>query len=522
MLLTKLKTLAAILLTLCMSMLTTAMLAWGQSEDKTISEDKPAAKAEKEGAKAQPKDPPKETVAVHAQEFLNDALKEFEAAANEPGGLRHRLLADMAGLQARLGDRDAAKKLFEQVSAMVAAMDESQQSREWRFVTGAAARAGEVDEAIGTVRRIPAANQAWDNAIQQVATALARQRFEKEALRVAAMVEDQEMKSRLGVTLLEELALAYGAAGNIPEALRVVERMKGPSSQVTALLGRFQLQMNYDYPNNSAAQGIAMLQAKAGDQALAKKTLQRATDLIASMPEDTPAWSRALALTKLACAQARLGEFANARKTREKIQDETGKAIALATLIRQLTRAGRAKEAMAEIDPLPVGTTKVHALTFLGAGQAEAGDQKAARASFQQAHLLIEQLSEEEDRMSQGSILATVRAEAGDYEGAIQTAKTYNPENTLVYANIAFAHAKAGDFTGALEIAEKLKNRPRQGPDWWKLRILQATAERQAQSGDSKAALEWIGRLDSHLSRAHALMGLAEGTLTATTPSGKK
>jgi hypothetical protein len=329
------------------------------------------------------------------------------------------------------------------------------------------------------------------------------------------------MKSGLGAALLEELALADAAAGNIPEALRVVERMKDASSQVTALLGRIRLNMTYDYPVDPAAQGVARLQAKAGDKALARKTLQRAADLIASIPEGTAA-RRARALTQLACAQARLGEFATARKTVGRIKRETGKAIALATLVRQLAQAGRAKEAMAEIDPLAVGTTKVHALTHLGAGQAEAGDQKAARASFQQAHLLIKQLKGEEDRMSQGVILATVRAEAGDYKGAIQTAETYNPESTLGYANIAFAHAKARDFTGALEIAEMLKNRPRQGPGWWKLRILEATAKLQAQRGESKAALEWIDRLDLHLARAYALMGIAEGMLTATRPPGKK
>ena len=60
--------------------------------------------------------------------------------------------------------------------------------------------------------------------------------------------------------------------------------------------------------------------------------------------------------------------------------------------------------------------------------------------------------------MSQGIILGTVRAEAGDYKGAIQTAETYFPNHDLGYANIAFAHAKAGDFTGALEVAEKIKD----------------------------------------------------------------
>jgi len=132
--------------------------------------------------------------------------------------------------------------------------------------------------------------------------------------------------------------------------------------------------------------------------------------------------------------------------------------------------------------------------------------------------------------MGQAVNLATVRAEAGNYKGALQTAETYFPENTLGYANIAFAHVKAGDFTGALELAEKMKNRPPwggrrrppQGPDWWQLRILQAIAEYQARRGDAKAAREWIGRLDSPLARAYALLGDAEGILPATTPPGKK
>src|SRR5262249_34335556 len=77
--------------------------------------------------------------------------------------------------------------------------------------------------------------------------------------------------------------------------------------------------------------------------------------------------------------------------------------------------------------------------------------------------------------------------------------------------------AKAGDFQGALKIADKLKD-----SDWWKLNILQATAEYQAQRGEAKAARVWIGRLDSPLARAYALMGAAEGILPAATPPGKK
>jgi tetratricopeptide (TPR) repeat protein len=239
-------------------------------------------------------------------------------------------------------------------------MDESQQAQEWRWLAGAA-RAGEVEEAIAAALRIPKENPDRDTALQEAATALARRRQEKDALRVAGMVEGEEMKSWTGPSLREDLALAYAAAGKIPEALRVVERMKDPSSQVTALLGRAPFSMSW--AECPAQPGVALVQAKAGDKALARKTLERAAELVASMPKDAP--GRAGALTALAGAQARLGEFAAARKTVEGIQRETGKAIALAALVRQLAKAGRAQEARREIDRLPVAATQVHILMHL-------------------------------------------------------------------------------------------------------------------------------------------------------------
>src|SRR5205085_2863731 len=51
MLLTKLKTATALLLTLTMAALASAMLTWGQTGDKSASVDKPAAKTEKPAAK---------------------------------------------------------------------------------------------------------------------------------------------------------------------------------------------------------------------------------------------------------------------------------------------------------------------------------------------------------------------------------------------------------------------------------------------------------------------------------------
>ena len=143
---------------------------------------------------------------------------------------------------------------------------------------------GQVEEAIAAALHIPKGNQDRDTAFQEVARALAGRRQEKEAFRVAGMVEGEEMKSWIGPSLLDDLALAYAAAGKIPEALRVVERMKDPSSQVAALLGRGPFSMNWaECPRQP---GVVLVQAKAGDKALARKTLERAAELVASMPKD--------------------------------------------------------------------------------------------------------------------------------------------------------------------------------------------------------------------------------------------
>jgi RNA polymerase sigma factor (sigma-70 family) len=445
--------------------------------------------------------------AALSQEFLNEALKEFEAAA---GDQEYRLLADMAGLQTQLGDRDAAKKMFERASDLISATNKAYgyAGEGWDWLAVAVAHAGDVDQAIAAASRIPQGKER-DSAFQQVARALAHKRLENEALRVAAMVEDRDKKARLGSWLLEDLAVAHVAAGNIPQALDIVERMKDPSSQVTALLGGRGFQPSWgECPFDP---GVALAQAKAGDKALAKKTLERAAKLVAAMPRGK-APDRPRALTTLACVQARLDEFAAARKTMEEIQHENGKINSLATLVRQLARAGRTREAMTEIDPLPAGTTKVYALMHFGAGQAEAGDQKAARASFEQAYQLIGELG----KPGVGIDLATIRANVGDYKGALQTADTYFPNNDLGYANIAFAQARAGDFKGALATAAKIKDGPNQGPGWWKLNILRHTAACQAKRGESSAVVESI-RLDSHLARANALMGLAEGLATLLT-----
>jgi RNA polymerase sigma factor (sigma-70 family) len=452
---------------------------------------------------AQKKDAVK-PAAEQSQQLLNQALKQFDDAGDEMRGLRHRLLADMAVLQARLGDRAAARKLFEKASEIVAAVEERGQSGEWRTIARAQATAGEVEDAVATARRIAATDHFREITLREIASELADKRQETEALRVGALVEDAKTQAWFGPMLQEQLALAHAAAGDFVQALRVVERMKEPASQVIALAGP--IYFNLTFAESPEKPGVALLQAKAGDNVLATKTLQRAADLVSAMPD---AEKKSRPLTALACAQARLGDFDAARKTTESITHKDGKAIALGTLVRELAKAGRAKEALVEIDKLPVGVTQVHALTHLAMGQAKSGDKAAAVASFDRAHFLLGQLSEN-DRRSQAHNVASGRAVGGDYKGAEQTAKAYLPDDSLGAVNIVYARAEAGDFAGALEAAKQMKD-----SDWWKGNVVRAIAKLQTERGQSQAALEWIDRLDAPLARANALFGVAEGLVAA-------
>jgi hypothetical protein len=460
-------------------------------------------------AKTAPQEDAAKKARARSQEILRDALKEFNAANNDPAALPYRLLKDMAVLQARLGDRAAAIKMFGQARDLIEALPgESGRHSEWNRLAQSLARAGETDEALALVRRIPDGKlpnarlgglEYRELMLQNIATALARERREKDALRVAGLLKAEEKKSLQRAAVLQEVALAHARAGDFAAALRVADRINRPAARVAALTGLVYFNLSYvEYPYEP---GVALLQAEAGDKAQARQTLARAAELAAQVPEKE---GKAQAWTALACTQARLGEIAAACKTAPGITHAEGKLIALAALARAQGRAGRVKDALAAVATLPSAAAKIHVLTHLGAGQAQAGDRKGARETFGRATALIGAL-EEGDRTLHLHNLASAQAVAGDYAGATETTGG-SQDATVAKVNIVHARAEAGDFAGARQMAAQFTD-----SDWWRGKLWRGIAKEQARRGGEKAALEWIGRLDSPLARSNALLGVAEG-----------
>lgn len=475
-----------------------------QSPPPAVSGDKLPAGKKSEAAEAAKR---------RSQEILDEALRELEASEQRSKStINAELRADMAGVQVRLGDRDAAKKLFEQASAVVAALPFNNSSQ-WLKLTHTAAEAGALEEALAAAGRIPKGDQYHETGYYYVATAMARQRREKDVRRVLAMIDEGQSRPAFSSGPLAQLALAHAAAGDIPAALRIVERLPDPASQVQVLAGRLFLDKStVDYPYQP---GVAILQARSGDKAAARKTLERVAELVASIPPDNKARPirAATPLTALACAQATIGEFAAARKTADAIPiaNKVAKSVAVAALVRQLAQAGRTEEARTEVERL-TGVIQVHALMHYGAALAQSGDRKSAAASFERAHVLLDEVTLKNGRDSLAHALSALRADAGDFKGAMQTAGAYLEQDSLGYNTIAGIQAEAGDFAGALKVYDRLK---RSGGNGWDLQLLRRIAKTQAERGESKAALEWIARLGSHMERACALVGVADGIARA-------
>jgi RNA polymerase sigma factor (sigma-70 family) len=494
--LAKLKVTVALVLTLGVLGAGTAW-TWPAAQDPT-----PAPTA----AKAPPSGDAAKKARARSQEILRDALKAFNAAADEPATMRHRLLADMAALQGRLGDRPAARKLFAQARELLAALPaEYDRDGQLRVLATAEARAGDVDAALTTTRRLPEGEKLRDITLQEVATELAKDRREKDALRVGALIGDAPTRAWVLSMLLEQVALAHAKAGDFAQALGVVERMKEPASQVNALCGVVYGNLWYvDYPNEP---GVALLLAEAGDKGGARKALRQAAALAATVTDKD---QKERTLAALACAQARFGELAAARKTAEGIVHKDWKLIALATVARNLARAGQAKEALAVADQQPTDLAKMFVLLHVGGGQIKAGDRKGAREAFRQAELLLGQLENQDRGSGYQHSVASAWAEVGDYTKAVDSSGALLPEANGPYVSSVYIRAQSGDFAGALKMTELLN-----ASDVWKGDLLRWIAKLQAERGREKAALEWAGRLDAPLDRAYALLGVAEGLVTA-------
>jgi hypothetical protein len=163
--------------------------------------------------------------------------------------------------------------------------------------------------------------------------------------------------------------------------------------------------------------------------------------------------------------------------------------------------------------------------------RARAGDYEGAKNAAQD----IPNWADQGDNIFR--IMARAKTEARDIKGALEAAAGMKNDSTkaLAYVEIAQAQVRAGDrdgaartFAKALETAEAVSEAPG-GSDhphiesfsFFRRGLLRTLACAQAEAGEEKAAQGWIAKLPLGTLKAWALVGLAEGIAKRKAAAGR-
>jgi RNA polymerase sigma factor (sigma-70 family) len=443
---------------------------------------------------------------TRAAALLRKALDELKHA---DGKLLNRAVADIAVLQMRLGERVEAEKSFARARQLILGQP-SENTDEWRHLAIDLARAGDIQGAQAVSEGIPVpapqaegkGNNERDFVFEECACVLAKIGNIKGALQFAGRIMDKKRHAWIPAMLWVDLVLYQARKGDYTSAIQTVDSIPEAGDKILALAGVVYGNHTFaDYPHEP---GVALIQAKADNQGETRRTLKQAASLLADVKNPL---KQGRARAALACAQAALGDLAEAVLTAKTIQDKTWISIAQAAIAQVQAAAGHESEALRTVESLSDKDAQVHGLYHMVIGQIQAGDRRGARATLQRALDLAKTLPERK-RGTEFYNLLIVQGRAGDGRGAREIAKTLLPDSSVAISNIAGEQAKAGDLQGAGETAQSLPP-----GDWQTAGAMRYIARILTIAGIEKEAVSWAESLATPYARGNALLGAAEGLL---------
>jgi hypothetical protein len=272
-----------------------------------------------------------------------------------------------------------------------------------------------------------------------------------------------------------EIAAALAREGDIAGALALARGLDKGDAGVTAEFIR-------DEAVAPLAQ-IALVQARAGDRAGAKATLQEAF----AVAQESNGRNNGILYERLRGvldAQREIGDVAGAKATADFIKESRfERTLALASLSR---------------------------------AQAKSNDIAAARASLRAAlqlarevgpipNLINDNPAANADRVFREVALA--QADTDDVPGALETIRSRGSDNwkSDALAGVVDIQVRLGEFRGAVVTASAIPLPDIAGEARYSI------AARQARERDAAAALEWASHLESPDQKAFALVGIADG-----------
>ena len=168
-------------------------------------------------------------------------------------------------------------------------------------------------------------------------------------------------------------------------------------------------------------------------------------EVVRGLPDD---YNRAAALSRLAEAQARAGEVADAKDIAREISDSGISASAFSGIAQAQAEVGDIAGAMDTARGISDGDALAWAFGGIAKAQARAGDIAGATETARG-------ISNDDRRASAFSGIAQAQAEVGDIAGAMDTARGISDSRSRGYAfmGIALAQAEADDIAGAMDTA---------------------------------------------------------------------
>ncbi len=488
-----------------------------------------------------------------------DTLKRFPQLPN-----RLNQFAALASVYAKGGDVDEAERMYAEIRL------EDRGSQKGKLASAAArgalavayANAGKMDDAFRIVGQIR--EQFRDNppaivesALADIAAAQARRGDVAGAIRTATGIASANPQVLIGIVA------GQVQAGDLPGAQQIIsgldeglqryaqwgivqaqkDRGRLTDAQITASA------IKPGHAKASALLELAQYHLKTGNKTNAVGLLQEAATAARSTTNE---WAKADILWRIAAAMAEAGETFTALETARGIEKdghrrfamldivkaqarqgdfkgafnnalllkqeggddvaESGYESAVAEVLAELTRSGRAKEAKEAVGNFEdLRHRRWILLGRIAWAQAEAGDIPGAKATLTLADPEQQRTARRKDLLR----LSQVPREhlSTDDQNRLQAFHEMDGMVHWTLDAIAKAQARKGDLRGAVVAADGFSQ-----PSY-RASLFREIGVTQAKSGRANQALGWARALQSVSDKAYALLGIAQGLAGTKSPS---
>jgi tetratricopeptide (TPR) repeat protein len=435
--------------------------------------------------------------------------------------------------QQETSGRDEARRLLVEASHLIPEIPGGQQSSAGANIAGQLVRAGDLADALATVRLLAKAED-QTQATGSIAWGLA---YGGDFARALALVEGTANGQNKGVQY-EILAELRADQGDLKGALQIAHRISGdPGRLVDALLRvgtrvakagdlagareaigsalrvtEEALKENVGYAAGYAQ--VATTQAEIGDTGDAYVTLDR---LSAIADRYKGAGGNGMFLPELSCAQAEIGDLKDAQRTNDEMAAGTGTSdLALMCISKEQAKRGLMTEALET-------ASRLSSPAFQGNALQEIGMIRGAHGAASDVLEAIEHISAPQERADAFASLALEQAENEDPAAGATLQRAWKAETEMgagtsdnVLGTIAVTRAILADFAGAEQVVQGIVNPEARVWPLWNITSFLVAA------GHLRDALTLAENEGAAYPKAYALLGTAQGILDHLEAEEKK